>query len=141
MMQADLARIGIRVRLVSYDWGTYLSRSRDGDHTLIQLGWTGDNGDPDNFLYTLLGCEAVNGGSNVAKWCHHEFNQLTLQGKLTTDQSKRKALYLKAQEIFQQEVPWVPIAHATIFRAIRPNVRGYKIHPIGGDQFRWTSIE
>ena len=30
------------------------------------LGWTGDNGDPDNFLAVLLGCDAV-GGANRAQ--------------------------------------------------------------------------
>ena len=61
MMQADLAKVGIKVNLVSYDWPTYLDKSRKGEHSLIQLGWTGDNGDPDNFLHVLLGCQAVKG--------------------------------------------------------------------------------
>ncbi|EJS90378.1 hypothetical protein AAUPMB_02436, partial [Pasteurella multocida subsp. multocida str. Anand1_buffalo] len=30
------------------------------------MGWTGDNGDPDNFLNTLLSCAAVESGSNYA---------------------------------------------------------------------------
>jgi dipeptide transport system substrate-binding protein len=141
MMQADLAQIGIRVRLVTYDWGTYLSRSREGEHTLIQLGWTGDNGDPDNFLHTLLGCEGVEGGSNVARFCHKEFNDRVMKAKLTTNIEQRKAYYLRAQEIFREELPWVPLAHATLFRGIRNNVQGFKIHPIGGDQFRWTSLK
>lgn len=140
MMQADLAAVGIKARLISYDWGTYLSKSRNGEHALIQLGWTGDNGDPDNFLHTLLGCEAVNGGSNVARWCHQEFNELVMKAKKSANQDQRRPLYLKAQEIFKQELPWVPIAHATIFRVINPKVRGYQIHPIGGDQFRYAEL-
>jgi len=50
-MISDLAKVGIRARIVSYDWGTYLKRQREQpkDMDLFQLGWTGDNGDPDNF--------------------------------------------------------------------------------------------
>ena len=59
MMQADLAKVGIKVRLVTYDWPTYLAKSKTGAHEMLQLGWTGDNGDPDNFLNVLLGCSAV----------------------------------------------------------------------------------
>jgi dipeptide transport system substrate-binding protein len=140
MMQADLAAVGIRARLISYDWGTYLSKSRNGEHALIQLGWTGDNGDPDNFLHTLLGCEAVNGGSNVARWCNQEFNTLVMDAKKMGEQQKRLPLYIKAQDIFKRELPWVPLAHATIFRVINSKVQGYQIHPIGGDQFRYAEI-
>jgi dipeptide transport system substrate-binding protein len=42
-----------------------------GEHQAGMLGWTGDNGDPDNFLASLLGCEsAKSNGSNVAKFCY-----------------------------------------------------------------------
>ena len=49
MMQQDLAKIGIKAKLITYDWPTYLAKSRKGEHQMIQMGWTGDNGDPDNF--------------------------------------------------------------------------------------------
>ena len=54
MMQADL-KDQHQSKLVTYDWPTYLDKSRKGEHALIQLGWSGDNGDPDNFLHVLLG--------------------------------------------------------------------------------------
>lgn len=135
MMQADLQRVGIRVRLISYDWPTYLQRSRNGEHQLLQLGWTGDNGDPDNFLSVLLGCHSVQTGSNVARWCHEEFDQLVTRAKKITDRKQRSELYLKAQEIFRRELPWAPIAHSMVFRAYAANVGGVVIDPLGGDKF------
>ncbi len=57
MVQADLAKVGINVKLVSYEWGEYRKRLQAGEHQLGFLGWTGDNGDPDNFLSVLLGCD------------------------------------------------------------------------------------
>ena len=140
MMQADLAKIGIKVDLISYDWPTYLKKSRDGEHQMIQLGWTGDNGDPDNFLHTLLGCSAVEAGSNASKWCHPEFDKLITQAKRISNQKEREKLYRKAQEIFHQELPWVPIAHSKIFRAMSPEVSGYQIDPLGGDIFKYTDL-
>ncbi|HYB55963.1 MAG TPA: ABC transporter substrate-binding protein, partial [Alphaproteobacteria bacterium] len=75
LMQADLAKVGIRAKIVSYEWGEYRKRAQAGEHQMVQLGWTGDNGDPDNFLYTLLGCAAAApGGGNVAKWCNKDFD-------------------------------------------------------------------
>ncbi len=139
MMQADLAKIGIEVELISFDWPTYLKKSRAGEHQMIQLGWTGDNGDPDNFLHTLLGCSAVEAGSNASKWCHPEFDKLITKAKSISLQSERSQLYRKAQEIFHRELPWVPIAHSKIFRAMLPEVVGYKMDPLGGDIFKTTT--
>jgi len=135
MMQADLAKVGIRLKLVTYDWPTYLAKAREGLHQLIQIGWTGDNGDPDNFLNVLLGCEAVAGGSNYSRWCYKPFDTLVQQARVETDQKKRAKLYQKAQEIFHQEVPWVPLAHAVVFKAMAPKVAGYKLSPLGTEQF------
>ena len=56
MMQADLAKVGINAKLVSYEWGEYRKRLQAGEHQMGLLGWTGDNGDPDNFFF-LLGCD------------------------------------------------------------------------------------
>ena len=139
MMQADLAKIGIKVNLVSYDWPTYLDKSRKGEHSLIQLGWTGDNGDPDNFLHVLLGCQAVKAGSNVAQWCNKNFNELVEKARKVFSQVEREKLYKKAQEIFHNEVPWVPIVHSKVYRAMNKKVKGYTIDPLGGDIF--TNVE
>ena len=73
MMQMDLAKIGILVKLLTYDWPTFLNKAGRGDHSLIQIGWRTDNGDPDNFFYTLLSCDAIKGGSNLSSWCHKAF--------------------------------------------------------------------
>lgn len=135
MVQADLKKIGIEVTLVTYDWGTYLQRSRTGEHDLIQFGWTGDNGDPDNFLFTLLGCPAIDNGSNASKWCHEEFNNILMQAKSTSNIEKRSMLYKQAQVIFHEQAPWVPIAHSVIFRILHKNIQGYKISPLGNDDF------
>ncbi len=37
------------------------------------MGWTGDNGDPDNFFATLFSCAAAKDGSNYSKWCYKPF--------------------------------------------------------------------
>ena len=141
MMQADLAKIGIKAKLVSYEWPTYLKKSSAGEHAMVQLGWTGDNGDPDNFLYTLLGCSAVEAGSNYARWCDKDFESLVVKAKRVTDLEERTDLYERAQVIFKEQAPWVPIAHSIIFRAMSNNVKGYKIDPLGGDIFKTVELK
>ncbi len=55
-MQADLVKVGVTAEIKSFEWGEYRKRLQAGEHQMGMLGWTGDNGDPDNFMYTLLGC-------------------------------------------------------------------------------------
>ncbi len=140
MMQADLAKVGIRAKLVTYDWPTYLSKSRTGEHQLIQMGWTGDNGDPDNFLAVLLGCASIESGSNLSRWCDTEFNGQLIEAKQLSQQSQRIPLYQKAQKIFKEKSPWVPIAHSVTFRAMSKKVRGYKLDPLGLDAFSTVEL-
>lgn len=135
LMQADLAKVGITLKLISYDWPTYLAKARKGEHSLIQMGWTGDNGDPDNFLNVLLGCAAVDAGSNLARWCNKKFEELVEKGKTTMDQAQRAEYYKEAQKIFKEEAPWVTLAHARVFRAMSKNLKGYKLSPFGTETF------
>lgn len=141
MMQADLAKVGIKVKLVSYEWATYLDKARRGEHQMILMGWTGDNGDPDNFLNVLLSCGAAKTGSNYARWCDKKFEKLIMEAKAITDQNKRARLYEEAQKIFKENVPWVTLAHAKVFRAMRKNVEGFKMSPFGTDSFYGVSLK
>ncbi len=141
LMQADLAKIGIKVKLVSYDWPTYLEKSKTGLHTLIQFGWTGDNGDPDNFFNVLLGCASVKAGSNYPRWCNEKFNKLITDAKTTSDMKARTKLYMQAQVIAHDEAPVVNIAHSKTFKAMAKNIKGYKLDPLGQDYLADIIVE
>lgn len=134
VMQEDWSKVGVKAEIVSYEWGEYLDRSKKGEHDTVLLGWTGDNGDPDNFLYVLLGCEGV-GGSNRAQWCNEEFNNLLLGAKRTSDKAERTKLYEESQVVFKREAPWITIAHSVVYEPIRKEVKGYKVDPLGGHFF------
>ena len=136
MIQADLAEIGIRANLVTEEWGEYRESLQNGEHSMALYGWTGDNGDPDNFLNVLLGCTAARiGGNNVSRWCNAEFDDLVTRAKLSYDQSVREELYRQAQEIFKREAPWVPIAHSVVFMGARDEVDGFRMDPLGRHAF------
>lgn len=134
IMQEDWSKVGVKAEIVSYEWGEYLNRSKKGEHDTVLLGWTGDNGDPDNFLYVLLGCDGV-GGSNRAQWCNEEFNDLLLAAKQTSVKAERTKDYEQAQVVFKREAPWITVAHSVVYEPISKDVKGYKIDPLGGHYF------
>ena len=140
LVQADLAKIGIKTQIVKYEWAEYLKRAKAGESDIGMFGWTGDNGDPDNFLATLLGCSAV-GGSNYAQWCDKEYDTIVTQAKQTSNLAERTKLYEKAQEVFKREAPWVTMAHSVVVQPMAKNVEGYKMSPFGLVQFYGVSVK
>ena len=140
LMQADFAEIGVDVEIVSYEWGEYLSRSREIDRDgAVLLGWTGDNGDPDNFLAVLLGCDGIE-NSNRAQWCYQPFEDLIQAAKVETDPAERTRLYEEAQVVFKDQAPWATIAHSVVYMPVRPEVEGYVVHPLGGHIFYGVTL-
>ncbi len=141
LIQADFAKVGVEAEIVSYEWGEYLKRSKDKDRDgAVLLGWTGDNGDPDNFLAVLLGCDAV-GGANRAMWCYQPFEDLIQKAKVVSDPAERTSLYEQAQVIFKEQAPWATIAHSIVFKPIRKEVVDFKIDPFGGHVFYGVDLK
>lgn len=137
LMQSDFAKVGVTAEIVSYEWGEYLEKSMEpGREGAVILGWTGDNGDPDNFLSVLLSCaSAEDGGANRAFWCNEEFSDLLAKAKASSDQAERTKLYEEAQVIFKDQAPWATIAHSTQYVPMAANVTGFVQSPLGDYTF------
>lgn len=141
MMQADLAKVGVNARLVTFEWGEYRKRMQQGEHTTGMLGWTGDNGDPDNFFF-LRGCDAARpGGQNLSKWCHKGYDERLEQARSTGDTKARAKLYLEMQQIERDEAPDFKIAHSMVYETMRQEVTGYKQSPFGAHEFQGVGLK
>lgn len=112
MIQADLAQIGVRTTIKTYDWVDYFQRMTRGEHSMGLLGWSGANGDPDYFFYNLLSCEAAKaGGANVAKFCNSAYDKLVMEARRIANPMQRIPLYKEAQRIVKEHMPMLTIAH------------------------------
>ena len=141
MVQADWAKIGVNAKLVSFEWGEYRKRMQKAEHIAGQLGWTGDNGDPDNFFF-LAGCnDGKPTEQNLSKWCDPEFNKLFDAAKTMPKQADRAKNYMKMQEIMHEEMSTYFIAHSIVYEVMRKGVNGYKQSPLGSHQFNGVSVE
>ena len=140
-MISDLAKVGIRARIVSYDWGTYLKRQREQpeDMDLFQLGWTGDNGDPDNFLAVLF--DGLASPAIRTQWKNEEYHRLMLAGKQTIDQEKRAEIYKQALQVFHDEVAAICVAHSTVIWPMRNNVMNFKLHPTASVRMKNVQLQ
>jgi dipeptide transport system substrate-binding protein len=141
LIQADFDKIGVKVKLTTYEWGEYRKRSKTGEQQSMMFGWSGDNGDPDNFFVPLLGCAAVKGGGNVARWCSKDFDELTRKAKSVAKQSERAKFYEKAQEVVKEEAPWITLAHSLRFTPVRKEVEGFKMDATSHHYFDKVNIK
>ncbi|SCK07498.1 ABC transporter substrate-binding protein [Vogesella sp. LIG4] len=140
MIQSDWAKIGVKAKITTYEWGEYLKRAKAGEHDSMLIGWTGDNGDPDNWLGVLFGCDAIN-GNNFSKFCYKPFEDLIQKGKSTANVAERTKLYMKAQEVVKQQVPMTTIAHSTVNQPMLKSVQGFKVSPFGLNSFYGVSVK
>jgi ABC-type transport system substrate-binding protein len=141
-IQSDLRAVGINTKIVTYDWGTYLEKTKNGEHDMAMLGWSADLGDPDNFFYYLLSKDAAKApAGNIAFYRSDEMQQVIVQAQSITDPAKRTELYKKAQAIFHRDAPWVPLAHAKQIVIINKKIKNLKLHPTTWKYFRQIWLE
>src|SRR5262249_46064398 len=140
MIQSDLAKIGVTADIYTVDWAQYVKTSADKMRNgAVEFGWTGTNGDPDNFFSPLLGCDQV-GAANRANWCNPDFNALVQKAQATSDAAQRATLYMQAQAIFKDQAPWLPIAHAVSTVVTSARVTGFRIDSLGRMNFEGVDV-
>jgi ABC-type transport system substrate-binding protein len=142
-IQADLAAVGITAELFTEDWGTYLQDAEAGNASMIMLGWTGDNGDPDNFLNVLYSQRVCTVGSagNYGFKKNAQIQDLLDRALTTYDQAERATLYEEANALLVEQCSHVFIAHADQNLAFLTSVKGYIIHPTSRKFFYPVWIE
>jgi len=134
IIQHDLSAIGVKSRIVSYEWTQFLDRLRKGQHQTVLLGWSADSSDPNSFLTPLLSCDGRWNGTNRAFWCNAKFDAL-LAAARNVPAARRAKLYQQAQLLFLQQMPWLPIAHTQQQVVFNSDIQGLKVSPTGSINF------
>lgn len=130
-LRDDLAEVGLRLRLVEIrSWGEYVERAVRGDYDLATLGWQADTLDPNDFLSALLSSEAIP-ATNRTRYRSPAMDALLQRGRRVSDPAQRQAVYRQAQELFQKDVPWIPLYHVALMTVSRRDVHGLLPGPTG----------
>ena len=126
--------LGIDVRLLNQEWKVYLDTEKRLDYEVSRAGWIGDYPDPSTFLETFLS----DSGNNRTGWKNAEYDRLLKEAARLGDQKTRYELFQKAEAIFLDELPIIPIYHYTRVYLIQPSVRGW--HPTILDHHPWQHV-
>ncbi|SPF40589.1 ABC-type dipeptide transport system, periplasmic component (fragment) [Candidatus Desulfosporosinus infrequens] len=135
-IQGYFAKVGVTVKIDSYDWTTYKAKVKEGDYDIAFYGWTGDNGDPDNFMNLLADKDPT---MNIALYNNDQFKSLIAQGLATPAGDSRNVIYTQLEKIAATDAPWLPISHAQTLCAYRPNVQNFYYHMTGITPFAGVS--
>src|SRR2546421_148914 len=137
-MAADLAKVGIKVALQTAEWAVYLDKRKNGQLSLYMLGWTGDNGDPDNFLCYFF-CQP--GAAREGFYANTALADLLLRAQKLTQQSERAKLYRQAEQMLHDDVGRLFIANNRPPLAFSKRVKGDVPPPTGSEDFDTAAIQ
>ena len=133
----SLEQSGFKVTPKTAPWSPdYLGNVDEGNAQVYLLGWTGDYGDPDNFVGTFFQNPQKAWGFN-----NPEIHKALADAETETDLEAREQAYQEANRKIMDFLPGVPYVHTKPALAFASNVNGYEPSPVSLESFATVSIE
>jgi len=126
-IQRDLAKVGIRVKLETFDWITYLAKMFQGlrpGHGAYQLSW----GMTSNFWIDIVArsTRQPDKGVNVGWYANPKVDGLLDTARAELDEKKRAAVYKQIDRIIMEEdASFFPICNDLNLVVLSPKVKGF----------------
>jgi peptide/nickel transport system substrate-binding protein len=127
MIQAQLAAIGVPIDIQQLDARAVLKTATAGDYDIIlwRYGWN----DPD-VLNIYLGSDRI-GRTNRSFYSNPAVDEIFAQTARELDPDARAQLYVEAQKLLMQDMPWIPLYEPVNVIAISGRVQDTVIGPMG----------
>ncbi len=126
IIQQQLAEVGIKVDLRSYDWATFYGDIKEGRFQMYSLSWVGIKS-PDIFRYVFHSTAVPPAGANRGRYNNSKVDQLIEQAEKGVDQAERAEVYRKLQEELLMTLPYVPLWYEEHFYAAASSIDGYTL--------------
>jgi peptide/nickel transport system substrate-binding protein len=131
-IQADLAAVGMKVKIETYEWNTYLSKVNAGlgsKADMAEMSWM--TNDPDTLPYLTLRSAAWpdKGGFNSGYYSNPNVDKLVEEARTTTDQAKRAELYKQMQTVVHDDAPWAFVCDWKQNAVAAADVKNFKLQP------------
>ena len=138
LITADLEAVGFIVEPMTAPWNPdYLDATSTGGTPMYLLGWTGDFGDPDNFIGTFF--QTVN--PQFGSFENEEIFTKLDEAEAETDPDRRTELYQEANRLIADFVPGVPYVHNQPAVAFAEGISGYVPGPLNNESFAAVTVE
>ena len=131
ILQAQLAKVGIDLKLKSYEWGTFYGDIKSGNFQLTSMRWVGVT-EPDFYYDIYHSSQIPPAGRNRGRYVNAEMDSLVEKGRVTTDPEARKAIYAQVQALVARDLPYISLWHPNNISVVHKRVQGYEQHPMAG---------
>jgi peptide/nickel transport system substrate-binding protein len=137
LIKTDLEAVGFTIEPQTAPWDpTYLDATQTGGTPMFLLGWTGDFGDPDNFIGTFF--QDVN--PQFGSFENEEIFSTLDQAEAETDQERRAELYQEANRLIMDFLPGVPYVHNEPAIAFAAGIEGFEPGPLANESFATVTV-
>ena len=128
-LQGYFQKVGIEADVRKLDIGAFLAQVRSGKYQGMFLsGFSGDNGDPDNFMDSLFNPKRMPVG-DTSHYKNEAVEKMMEEAARVPDPDKRLALYKTIQRQIMDDAPWVFVNSVLQVRAARKEVKGFRLNP------------
>lgn len=134
-IQAQLAAIGIKVKITVLESGKFLASVAAGEQPFYFNGWRADYPDATNFVDWHFTGASKNFGTP-----YPDLVDAIRKAAQIADPTERGKLYAKVNELIKQHVPMVPIAHGGSALAFKAAVQGAHARVVGSVMFSELSM-
>jgi peptide/nickel transport system substrate-binding protein len=135
MVQSQLAKIGMNIKIDTVEWGAYRIQQRKGDYDFMFYGGQLDT-DPSITYSRDWVCESKKKrSSNVSGYCDPKVDALFHEAEGAFKLEKRKKLFKEILEKVYGEIPDIPVGYVPRFFAFRKEVKGFSTNGSGDFRF------
>ena len=139
-VQAYLAEVGVRARIVTREWGAFKQAVDMGTPDAFFLDWFADYPDAENFLAPLFHSKNRGGGGNRTGYSNQAVDSLIDAAALVSRAEQRWELYRRAEEVVYSDAPWIFLWFPVRYEIVSPRLEGYRIPVIFNGQ-RFLDVE
>jgi peptide/nickel transport system substrate-binding protein len=121
---ANLARVGVKIKLEVETKGTYFPKILRRDTSFYMLGWTSSTVDAHNVLAPIMSSpgEGGRGQFNLGAYSNPKVDELTAKIASETDQKKRNEMIREAVKIHQDDIGHIPLHQQALNWGARKNI-------------------
>jgi len=126
IIQSQLAKVGIQVKIRTYDWGTFYADIKAGNFQMYSLAWVGIKL-PDIFRYVFYSGSVPPQGANRGRFSNSQVDWLIETAEAQPSLAQQSYYYRKLQELIVKELPYIPMWYEDQVYVTRKSIHHYKL--------------
>jgi peptide/nickel transport system substrate-binding protein len=136
VMASQLDKVGVKLKIRTEDFSTWLDDEGKGKFDAFLLGWLG-NVDPDDFYYAQ---HHSGGSNNFQGYSNPEVDKALDQARTETDEAARKDLYDQAAKMIVDDASYTYLYNPDVVQGWSSDVQGYTVRADRAIRFENVSL-